>query len=96
MGTTMTLIKVVQKLDELDQESTIYASKPWTENSRVIVLREPESGELPSEAKQLALTYFLEVFIARDFLEEWASSLDIEPTPQKKCARLIQYATSDA
>ena len=92
----MTLIKLMQKIESLDKESTIYVDKPWTESSKALVLREPESGELPSEAKKLGLSYFLEVSIARDFLEDWIVSLDTTPTPQEKCLRLIQYATNDA
>lgn len=96
MGTTMTLLEIIQKLETFDNESTIYADKPWIENSKALVLREPESGELPPEAKKLGLNYFLEVSIARDFLEDWAANLSTKPTIQQKFARLLQYATHDA
>ena len=92
----MTLLKIVQELDSLDRESTIYATEPWMENSKSMVLREPESGGLPTEAEKLGLRYFLEVFIAQDFIKEWTASLNSVPTPQQKCLRLIQYATNDA
>lgn len=92
----MTLLQVIEELDPLDKEGIIYASKPWMENSKAMVLREPEAGGLPLEARKLGLTYFLEVFIAQDFIEEWVESLDIAPTIQQKCLRLIQYATNDA
>lgn len=92
----MTLIEAVQNLESLAQESTIYAAQPWTADSTAIVAPEPESGGLPPEAEKQALKYFLEVFIARDFLEDWSANLDAEPTPQEKCARLIQYAITDA
>jgi hypothetical protein len=92
----MKLIEAVQDLDALDKESTIYAATPWTENSEVIVAREPDSGGLPVEAEKLDLKYFLEVFIAQDFLEDWLSNFDVQPTSQEKCIRLIKYAISDA
>jgi hypothetical protein len=92
----MTLIQAVQNLETLNNESTIYAAQPWTANSVVIVAPEPESGGLPAEAEKQGLKYFLEVFIARDFLEDWKANLDAEPSPQEKCARLIQYAITDA
>jgi hypothetical protein len=94
MGATMKLFKIVQELDALDNERTIYAAKPWTENSTAIVLREPE--EAPIEAEKLGLQYFLEVSVTRDFIEDWIASLDTVPTFQQKCIRLIQYATNDA
>lgn len=100
MGKKMTLLKIIEELETFDNESTIYAEEPWTENSKALVLHEPESGELPYEAKKLGLHYFLEVFVARDFLEDWAinlkaANLNAEPTVQQKFARLIHYAIYD-
>jgi len=92
----MTLLELVSALDSLDEESTIYASEPWAEDSKVFVAPEPDSGGLPAGAQELGLKYFLEVFIARQFLEDWAGNLGAEPTPPEKCARLIQYAINDA
>lgn len=92
----MTLIKAIETLETLDQESTIYVAEPWTEDSAVVVTHEPEKGGLPTEAAKLGLKYFLEVFVARDFIEDWTAELDKEPTLQEKCSRLIQYAEKDA
>jgi hypothetical protein len=96
MGTTMKLLKVIQELDTLDKESTIYASKPWTESSTAMVLPEPEAGDIPREADELGLNYFIEVFIAHEFLTDWEANLDKTPTIHEKCERLIQYAINDA
>jgi len=92
----MTLIEIVQDLQTLDGESTIYAAAPWSENSTAIVAPEPQAGGLPLEAANLGLRYFVEVFIARDFLEDWSKGLGKVPTLQEKCARLISYAINDA
>jgi hypothetical protein len=96
MGPMMKLIEAIRDLDDLDPESTIYACQPWTENSNTIVAHEPDSGSLPADAKRLGLKYFLEVSIARDFIEGWMANLDVQPTLQQKCARLIEYAATDA
>ena len=92
----MTLIEAIENLGTLDEESTIYASEPWTAGSTTIVAPEPKDGGLPPDAAKLGLKYFLEIFIARDFLDDWVANLDAEPTLQEKCARLIQYAIKDA
>lgn len=92
----ITLFEAVENLDTLDNESTIYAAQPWAPSSVAVVAPEPVSGGLPPEAEQQALKYFLEVFIARNFLEDWSANLDAQPTLQEKCARLIQYAITDA
>ncbi|MFI5015132.1 MAG: hypothetical protein ACHQAY_22585 [Hyphomicrobiales bacterium] len=92
----MKLIEAVRDLASLNEASTIYASEPWTPSSDVVVAPEPKSGGLPEQAARLDLKYFLEVFIARDFLEGWAANLGKEPTLQEKCARIIAYAITDA
>ena len=96
MGEIMTLIEVVGDLESLEEGATIYAAEPWRENSEATVAAEPETGGLPTEAAELGLKYFLEVFIARDFLAGWTANLDAEPTLQEKCARIIKYAITDA
>jgi len=70
--------------------------KQWDIYSHPVVVPEPDSGGLPPDAKKLGLKYFLEVFLARDFLEGWIGSLTVKPTLQEKCKRLIQYAIRDA
>jgi len=90
----MTLIEAIRDLENHDSQATIYATVPWSEESRAVVAFEPEVGGVPAEAEYLS--YFLEVFVARDFLEDWKSTLEFSPTLQERCARLIQYAINDA
>ena len=92
----MKLLEVIQELDTFDNQGTIYAAKPWTENPEAMVMQESESGAPPSEAEKLGLKYFLEISIAHDFIQDWMASLDVEPSSLQKCLRLIQYAVNDA
>lgn len=92
----MTLLDVIRELESFDDEGIICAIKPWTGNSQAIVVLEPGARRLPVEAAILRMDYFLEVFIAREFLEDWAASLEAKPTVEAKRARLIRYAISDA
>ncbi len=96
MGPTMKLIEAVRDLESLNAGDTIYAARPWTQNSEVIIAAEPETGGLPPEAQKLGLIYFIEVFVAREFLEGWLSNLDVQATLQEKSERLIKYAIDDA
>jgi hypothetical protein len=83
--------------DDADTYATIYASEPWSAESRAIVLEnQTDTTEPPSEAKAIGCTYFLEVFIAEDFLRGFRETLGREPTAAEKCERLIYYATYDA
>jgi hypothetical protein len=90
----MTLIEVIRDLENHEAEATIYAAEPWEENSQAVVGFEPEEGGKPVEAEHLS--YFLEVFVARDFLVDWEPTTVSSPTLQERCARLIQYAINDA
>jgi hypothetical protein len=96
MGRVMTLIDIVRELDSFDNEGIICAIKPWNENSQAVVIVEPDARRMPAEAEKQGMAYFLDVFIAREFLEDWTSNLGTKPTLQEKCARLIQYGINDA
>lgn len=92
----MTLLDLLERLDELDEEDTIYAGEPWTGSSQAVSAREPDEGGLPAEAEERGLAYFLEVSIARETLEDWAAAQPEPPTAEARCERLIRYATDDA
>jgi hypothetical protein len=92
----MTLIEIIRDLDSFETEGIICAMRPWNEDSQAIVVVNPQARRLPAEAEKLGMDYFLEVFIARDFLQGWRSNLDAEPSLQQKCGRLIEYALTDA
>ena len=96
MGEMMSLIEAVHELDSFDQESTIYASEPWSKDSRVLVALESNSSGLADRVEELRLKYFLEVFIAQEFLQGWISNLERVPGTEEKTERLIQYASTDA
>jgi hypothetical protein len=83
-------------LNDLDEKDTIFVAEPWAENSKAIVAPELASGGLPARAAGLGLKYFLEVSVAREFLEDWTDTLGTEPSLQAKVRRLIQYAINDA
>ncbi len=90
----MKLIDVVGALPSFDSQNTIYASEPWTPDCEAIVA--PESAMPPLTLERLKVKYFLEVFVARDFLNDWTASVDEPPTLLESCARLIHYAIYDA
>lgn len=92
----MTLDEIVRRLDEFDPESTIFAATPWTSSSGAVLSMQPDPRQIPDEAKLLGLRYFMEVFVAQDFLADWESLLISKPTDQERCDRLISYAINDA
>jgi hypothetical protein len=87
----MCLCDVVNIIYTLEDELNIYAAPEWSPNSAAIVALEPDAGGEPPEAKALGMSYFLEVFIAKEVLEG-IKDLDLEA----RTKRLIQYAVTDA
>lgn len=95
----MTLSDLIDRLDSFDEEKTIYAKQPWHPDAIAIVAivaDEPDEGDIPDEASKVGAEYFLEIFLASEFLEGWTSHLDKAPTVEEKCLRLIKYAENDA
>jgi hypothetical protein len=90
----MKLIEAVQKLATLDGDLTIYARDPWTPSSDARLAVEGSEDEKKTMTE--GLRYFLEVFVAREFLEDWKPTQKNLPTDEQSCARLIGYATNDA
>jgi hypothetical protein len=89
----MKLLDITESIGSLSGDDTIYAVEPWTCTSEALLAVEPADGGLPIAAAERGMKYFLEVFVARGFLEGLAETL---PTAEAKCDRLIQYATNDA
>lgn len=93
----MNLLKVIESLPRLDDEVIIYAQKPWSPLSiaATITIDEDETGDgQPGLAE--GLEYFLEVFVAREFLEGWSETRGSPASHNEQCLRLIQYAENDA
>lgn len=91
----MTLLDVVSDIDSFDEELCICLSRPWTIDSEVTVEPYPEDGLVRALKAVTGKDYFLEVFIARDFLQDLTGSQEYASL-EAKCNRLIQYAENDA
>lgn len=96
MGEIMKLIEIVHLIEQQDNAKTIYATTPWTQESLAIAATEPDDGDLPLEVKELGAIYFLEVFLAKEFISGWLSNIGYTPSAKEICDRLIQYAETDA
>src|SRR4051794_12266390 len=68
MGQTVRLIRLIERLAELDDEDTIYAREPWTKDSDAMVAPDDPKAHygIPPEAADAGMQYFLEVHIARE------------------------------
>lgn len=87
-----TLLDIVNSLKQRDDESTIFLKKPWRPSSEAIVCHEDDF----EDKKMPGFGYFLEISIAKEFLEDWVKTQAQKPDIVQTCTRLIQYAIRDA
>lgn len=90
------LIEIVKDLNTLNEELTIYAVDPWTPDSEAILGMEPDDAVAPPEAVAMGAQYFIDVYLAKEFLEGWATGKRKTSTVAERCARLIKYTINDA
>lgn len=79
-----------------DDEATIYVVRPWTPEAAAIIVCPAPASTAPVEHEGQKFDYFLEAFIARDFLEDLTVSDPEAKSELGRCERLIRYADTDA
>ena len=92
----MKLAEVCRRLHEFPADDTIYTRPPWSPESEAIVTTEPDEGGLPAVAAERGLSYFIEVDLASEFLDDWRATQPNTVTDDEACRRLIAYAENDA
>ena len=93
----MTVRALVARLDELDEEHTIYAvgGPQATPEADAVAALEPDDGSLPPEA--IGMAYLLEVNEARSVVQVWAEWRDGRaPSQDEACSAILHYARHDA
>ena len=82
------LLEVVRHIGKYDENHTIYVkdNKGWSISSATIVCESPDDSTKPIEKEQITYDFFLEIFIAAEFIENVKGNLE------EKCKRLIYYA----
>ncbi|MBV2148851.1 hypothetical protein KRZ98_11195 [Sphingobium sp. AS12] len=80
-----------------DDDGTIYAAKPWGCFADAIVINPAPDATDDIERSGIVYSYFLETFIARDLLEDFAGLAEGDEAVERvRCERLIRYAIDDA
>lgn len=88
----MTLKDLLASRLKWTEEDTIYVVQPWTCDAEAVLSNDVSEATIFQSGKRY--DYFLEGFIARDFLDDLgASAADIS---EDACHRLICYARDDA
>ena len=92
----MKLIDLVKSRNRLKEELIIFIEDKDNFNSNII-LSEAEDGDEGIKIEQGKRYYYLiEVFLAKEFIEDWIQSLNYRPTKIDIAKRLFEYAINDA
>jgi hypothetical protein len=87
---------VVANLDAQDDSLTIYATRPFTSDSHVVLAKEGEGTDVPPEAEAIGAQYFMDVFTAKEFFEGWVQRGGGMASTRERCVLLIRHALTDA
>jgi len=90
----MTLLDLLASRHEWADDETIYVVEPWNCLAEALITNEDAIGTNPIIRSGQCYSYFLEGFIARNFLEELDASA--KHVSKEACDRLIHYAIYDA
>jgi hypothetical protein len=94
---TVKLLELLQQSDGWDEEAAIFVAHPWSCNAEAILVSPAPDTTAPVERHGTFYDYFLETFIAREFSEDYAASVEGAcASAERRCERLITYAEKDA
>lgn len=93
MGVGMKLRELLRGRRNWSDEDTIYVVEPWGGDADALLSIATPDTTSPIIENGQSYAYFLEGFIARDFLDDLAAPDDVDDAA---CERLIRYATDDA
>jgi hypothetical protein len=95
----MTLAELLRGLEHVDNDLTIYASAlpMWNPDSEAAALINPDDSAHPITVSGIQMEYLLEVFIAKEILEDWQDWRGGKVlSAEEMCEVVIYYATHDA
>lgn len=92
----MKLIDLVNDIENVDQEAIIFQENKENPNSDIILSFAEDGDEGIKEEAGRKYYYLIEVFLAKEFIDDWKASLDYIPTLEETAKRLYDYANNDA
>lgn len=92
----MKLIELISRIDEVDEESIIFMEDTGKFDSDVILSHAEEGDAGIKKIEGREYYYLIEVFLAKEFIEDWVGGIKYKPTSRQVAKRLHQYAINDA
>ncbi|MEO6523233.1 MAG: hypothetical protein ABIN91_16235 [Mucilaginibacter sp.] len=91
----MTLENLIDNLNEIDEDLVIFQKDQLSINSEV-VLFDRKNDDIIRIKDNVKYVYFLEVEIAKEFINDWVASLPVKPNSKTIALRVLEYAIHDA
>ena len=89
----MNLIDLISNINEVDEDSIIFLKDYKSD----IILSYPKDGDNGIKKENGSkYHYLLEVFLAKEFIEDWMDSLDYSPSQEVIAKRVYEYGMNDA
>ena len=91
----MKLTDFIKNIEHVDRDTIIFQEYQDDANSDII-LAYAEDDSVIREENGRKYFYLIEVFLAKEFVEDWKASLDYPPTIEETAKRLYEYGCNDA
>lgn len=92
----MKLIDVVENIENFKEELIIFQENRDDYNSDVILSNGEEGDKGIKDKNGKKYYYLIEIFLAKELIEDWIQSLSYSPSPDEITKRLYDYAINDA
>lgn len=92
----MNLIDLIRNIENIDDDAIIFQEDKENFNSDIILSHAEEGDGGFKEDKGKKYFYLIEVFLAKEFIEDWIENLEYKPTEEEIAKRVYEYAINDA
>lgn len=92
----MNLVDLVNSIKNIDEDAIIFQEDKGNPSSEIILSYAEDGDEGIKEESGKKYFYLIEVFLAKEFIEDWVASLDDKPRSEEIAKRLYEYAINDA
>ena len=92
----MNLVDFVNSIESVDEDSIIFQEdREIFESNTILGLAEEGDGGVKEEGGK-KFYYLIEVYLAKEFINDWIESINYKATPEDIAKRLYDYAINDA
>jgi len=92
----MKLIDLIDNINNIEEDLIIFQENEKDYNSDIILSYGEEGDEGIKIINETKYSYLIEVFLAKEFIEDWLQSIDYVPSKSDIAKRLYEYAHNDA